>query len=106
LSFCEKCGNLVQKNVLYCSNCEAPLSQPFSFQTSQHIKNAKNVWIAMTLSFFISGLGQTYAGQTQRVLGILLGAVALALILPDNFLFVILLYSLWNIYDAYKSVKI
>ena len=59
----------------------------------------------MTLSFFISGLGQIYAGQTQRGLGILLGAVALALILPDNFLFVILLYSLWNIYDAYKSVK-
>ncbi|MFQ6075527.1 MAG: hypothetical protein ACE5Z5_05265 [Candidatus Bathyarchaeia archaeon] len=57
------------------------------------------------LSAFWSGLGQIYVGRIGRGLGIMVGGILLALFSWILLWIPLLIYWIWNIYDAYKLAK-
>ena len=96
--FCEHCGASVQTPQMF--------RQPQDLQTeygrqSSIVKREKNPVAAALLSFFFTGSGQVYNGQTGKGIGVLIGAVI------GYFIFVIpgLLVILYGIYDAYTNAQ-
>ena len=116
MPFCSKCGRQVEENASFCQNCGAALTQqPQPTQYSQPtvpthvlprpVMSTKNEGLAAVLSFLFSGLGQIYVGRIGRGLGILLGGIVIALIGWILLWIPLLVYWVWNIYDAYNLAK-
>ncbi|WNY28018.1 hypothetical protein MmiEs2_01980 [Methanimicrococcus stummii] len=65
-----------------------------------------NSVLAAVFSFFIPGLGQFYCGQFLKGIMVFIGAAvvsAISFFIPVIGFLIVLLYWLWNIYDAYTS---
>ena len=65
--YCDNCGSEIPDNSSFCSNCGNNLK----------VKN-KNMFIALVLTFFITGLGSIYAGNTKKGLILLVLRIASA----------------------------
>ena len=119
MPFCPKCGKQVEENALFCPSCGAALTQqPQPTQPIQPpqpsvppyvpprpMAGTKNEGLAAVLSFIFSGLGQIYVGQIGRGIGILIGGIIVAFI-GWVFLWIpLLVYWVWNVYDAYNLAK-
>ena len=96
--YCENCGNELPVNASYCSKCGA--------KTPIKKKN-KNIYLALILSFILTGLGTIYAGNTKKGLMLL----ALRLICGAVTIFVPFLAVsnvvvwIFGIYDAYTETQ-
>ena len=67
----------------------------------------KKVWVAVLLSFLITGLGQLYLGKNRRALiffggTIIIGAILSTSFSQDQIIGVGLVIALISAYDAYK----
>ena len=75
--------------------------QPVYTQQPAVVREEKNVGVALILSFFFTGSGQVYNGETGKGIGILIGS------LIGYMLFIIpgVLVVLYGLYDAYTTAQ-
>jgi len=103
----------MEQDAVYCSNCGALLTQQPQpaqptvppYAPSRPVVGLKNEGLAAVLSAFWSGLGQIYVGRIGRGIGIMVGFVMVALISWILLEIPLLIYWVWNIYDAYNLAK-
>ena len=104
--FCESCGARIREGDKFCEQCGAIVpgpagvpQAPGSFGEVAH--PPKNPTLALVLSFFFSGLGQIYNGDTLKGVAIYFGT------LSGAFLFIVpgIIVWIYGIYDAYTTAK-
>ena len=96
--FCGNCGCEVAEGAKFCSNCGNRVE----------VKNSKSIYIALVLTFFISGLGSIYAGN--KIKGLILLILRIAFVIIGWFVSIFLVFSVlvwaYAFYEAYKDVQI
>ncbi len=120
MPYCPRCGRAVDEYAAFCPNCGAALTPqpaapspippsppppPPTYTAPRPVAGMKNEGLAAVLSFLFSGLGQIYVGRIGRGIGILIGGIVIALISPLLLWIPLLIYWIWNIYDAYNLAK-
>ena len=95
--YCQNCGTELADNATFCSNCGSRVKA-----------KTKNIYIALILTFILSGLGSIYAGNVKK--GLILLALrilfaALGVFLNIFFIFSMLVWA-YAFYEAYKDVEI
>ena len=95
--YCQNCGTELEDTATFCSNCGKKVR-------TTH----KNIYLALILTFFITGLGSVYAGDTKKGLALLIIRILLVVIgVFVNFFFVMsVLVWAYAFYEAYKDVQI
>ena len=96
---------------MYCSNCGSELADDTKFcpKCGNKIKtNHKNIYLALILSFFITGLGSIYAGKTKKGLILLTCRLLFAIIGTFINIFFLLSVFVWvfGFYECYKDIQI
>ena len=93
--FCNNCGCELADNATFCSKC------------GKKIKN-KNIYIALVLTFILTGLGSIYAGNTKKGLALLILRVLFAALAIFSNIFGILSVLVWvyGFYEVYNDVQI
>lgn len=96
--FCDKCGAELPDEAAFCSNC------------GNHVKakKNKNIYIALILTFILTGLGSIYAGNRKKGLILLITRIAFAVIgvfIGIFFVFSVLVWA-YAFYETYKDVQI
>ena len=93
--FCDNCGCNLADNATFCSKC------------GKKIKN-KNIYIALILTFILTGLGSIYAGNTKKGLALLILRVLFAVLAIFSNIFGILCVLVWiyGFYEVYNDVQI
>lgn len=93
--FCDNCGCNLADNATFCSKC------------GKKIKN-KNIYIALILTFILTGLGSIYAGNTKKGLTLLILRVLFAVLAIFSNIFGILSVLVWiyGFYEVYNDVQI
>ena len=96
--FCDKCGTELADDAVFCSNCGNQVKA----------KNSKNIYIALILTFFITGLGSVYAGNKIKGLILLIIRIVFAILGIFISLFSVFSVLVWTyaFYEAYKDVQI
>ena len=96
--FCDRCGTRVSDDAKFCPNCGKQL----------RAGSDKNIYIALILTFFITGLGSIYAGNVKKGLILLIIRIATALLtlLAGIFFIVSMLVWAYGFYEAYRDVQI
>lgn len=99
--FCDKCGTELEDNASFCSNCGNKVNKVTK-------KENKNIYIALILTFFLTGLGSIYAGNAKKGLILLIARLAFAVIGVFVGIFLVLSVLVWTygFYEAYKDVMI
>lgn len=92
---CNNCGCELADNATFCSKC------------GKKIKN-KNIYIALVLTFILTGLGSVYAGNTKKGLTLLILRVLFAALAFFSNIFGILSVLVWvyGFYEVYNDVQI
>lgn len=106
--FCHACGVMIPYNDTHCPSCGEPQ------QVKEQIHRPpprKKVWLAVVLSFFITGLGQLYLGRWTRGLSLFLGTLIVAGILSsylsyDQTMVFGVFMAIVSAIDAYNLAKI
>lgn len=82
--YCHSCGAMIPYYDRYCPACNSP--QP-TLPGMMPIKQETNkrVWIAVLLSFLITGLGQYYLGARRRAVVFFGGTLLLGMVLSYGF---------------------
>ena len=82
--YCHQCGAMIPYYDRYCPACNTP--QP-TLPGMVPIKREpeKKVWIAVILSFLITGLGQYYLGERRRAVAFFAGTLIMGAILSYGF---------------------
>ncbi len=101
---CPNCGKNTPEGK-FCEQCGASLQTPQTFQqpTTQQpvytqqpavVREEKNVGVALILSFFFTGSGQVYNGETGKGIAILIAALIgyMLFIIPGV---IVVLYGLY-----------
>lgn len=93
--FCNNCGCELADNATFCSKC------------GKKLKN-KNIYIALILTFILTGLGSIYAGNTKKGLTLLILRVLFAALAFFSNIFGILSVLVWvyGFYEVYNDVQI
>ena len=95
---------------MYCPNCGCKLADGAAFCSSCGFKidrKNKNLYIALILTFFISGLGSIYAGKVDKGLKLLALRIifaALGVFLNVFFVFSFVVWA-YSFYAAYKDIE-
>ncbi len=108
--FCESCGAPLKDGDKFCEQCGAatpavPVSMPpppaKPIMPVEEPYQGKSPILALILSFFFSGLGQVYNGETLKGVAIFFGT------LIGYMIFVIPGVIVWifGMYDAYTTAK-
>lgn len=95
---------------MYCKNCGAELDDGASFCYKCGAKTdrkTKSVYIAVILSFLLTGIGTVYAGNTKKGLILLAARILAAVIGIRIHIFLILTVLIWvyGLYDAYNETQ-
>lgn len=104
--YCHNCGAMIPYYDRYCPACgEEQPTLPGMIDVE--VRGGKKVWVAVLLSFLVTGLGQFYLGKRRRALifffGTLLLGVVLSFSFDQNQLMVIgLIIALFSAIDAYQ----
>ena len=104
--FCPHCGTMIPYIETYCPSCGEP--QPdleFVYR-----KPEKKVWVAVLLSFLITGLGHVYLGRWRRGITIFgatlaVGGVASFYFTYEQVMALGVLIALVSAYDAYLLAR-
>ena len=96
--FCNNCGCELADNATFCSKCGNKIKT-----------KSKNIYLALILTFFITGIGSVYAGNIKK--GLVLFLARFVFILVGGFIanfFIILSILVWAyaFYEAYRDVQI
>ena len=96
--FCNNCGCELADNATFCSKCGNKIKT-----------KSKNIYLALILTFFITGIGSVYAGNIKK--GLVLFLARFVFILVGGFIanfFIILSILVWDyaFYEAYRDVQI
>ena len=108
--FCPHCGAENSDSATFCSKC----GRTFGTEIEKNTKsvksngNSKSMFLAMLLSFFLTGIGIAYAGNVKK--GLVYFAIGIVLSILNSyvssifglFMFIFLIYAL---YATYKEVK-
>lgn len=96
--FCDNCGYELTDDATFCPNCGKHLKA----------KNNKNIYIALILTFFITGLGSIYAGNKIKGLILLIFRIIFSILglLINIFLVFMVLVWAYAFYEAYRDVEI
>jgi TM2 domain-containing membrane protein YozV len=108
--FCESCGAPLKEGDKFCEQCGAGAVAPVAEATSSSEQPAvpvkgsnpeKNPIISLILSFFISGLGQVYNGETLKGVALFFGTIIgyMIFVIPGVIVWV------YGMYDAYTTAK-
>ena len=79
--FCDKCGSKLKDNAKFCDKCGSEVKFTPNTQNTSNTPNIpiqveeKSMAIAMIISFFLTGLGICYAGNTEKGLMIFLVSI-------------------------------
>ena len=96
--FCNNCGCELADNATFCSKCGNKIKT-----------KSKNIYLALILTFFITGIGSVYAGNIKKGLVLFLARFVFILVggVIANF-FIILSILVWAyaFYEAYRDVQI
>ena len=104
--YCHQCGAMIPYYDRYCPACNAP--QPtLSGMIPIKTESQKKVWIAVVLSFLITGLGQFYLGARRRAMAffggtLLIGAVLSYFITQDQIMGFGVVMAIISAIDAYQ----
>ena len=82
--YCHNCGAMIPYYDRYCPACNTP--QP-TLPGMEPLKteSSKKVWIAVVLSFLITGLGQFYLGARRRAVAFFGGTLIMGAVLSYGF---------------------
>ena len=104
--YCHQCGAMIPYYDRYCPACNTP--QP-TLPGMMPIKteSKKKVWIAVLLSFLITGLGQFYLGERRRAVAffggtLLMGAVLSYVMSQDQIMGFGVVMAIISAFDAYQ----
>lgn len=96
--FCDNCGCELADDTTFCSKC------------GKRIKTkSKNIYLALILTFFITGLGSVYAGNIKKGLVLFLarmGFILLGSFISNLFIMISILIWAYAFYEAYKDVQV
>ena len=104
--YCHQCGAMIPYYDRYCPACNTP--QPtLSGMEPIREEAAKKVWIAVLLSFLITGLGQFYLGAHKRALFFFGGTLLIGFVLSysytqEQIMGFGVVMALISAYDAYQ----
>jgi TM2 domain-containing membrane protein YozV len=104
--YCHQCGAMIPYYDRYCPSCNAPQPTLSGMEPIREDKG-KKVWIAVFLSFLITGLGQFYLGAHRRAIAFFGGTLVVGFVLSYNYTqeqimgFGVVM-ALISAYDAYQ----
>lgn len=81
--FCPECGSQVKENVKFCEKCGAQIGasqnsgMPEANKYLLYNANKKSMAIAIIISFFFTGLGIAYAGDTLKGVLYFIGSIVI-----------------------------
>ncbi len=82
--YCHNCGAMIPYFDRYCPACNSPQQMlPGMMPIKQEA--VKKVWLAVLLSFLITGLGQFYLGARRRAVAFFGGTLLLGVVLSYSF---------------------
>ena len=107
--FCPYCGTMIPYLDDACPACGEPQPELQGMEQKPK-KTQKNMWLAVLLSFLITGLGQVYLGKWKRgvrffMLTLLIGFIASYYFKYEQVITMGALLSLISAYDAYQLAK-
>lgn len=85
--FCPECGSQVKENVKFCEKCGAQIGasqnsgMPEANKYLLYNANKKSMAIAIIISFFFTGLGIAYAGDTLKGVLYFIGSIVITYVL-------------------------
>lgn len=94
--FCDECGTELPDDAGFCSNC------------GKRVKvKEKNIYVALILTFILTGVGSIYAGNLKKGLALLAARLAFAVlgILSGIFFFFSIVIWVYGFYEAYRDVQ-
>ncbi|WP_407411074.1 zinc-ribbon domain-containing protein [Methanobrevibacter sp.] len=96
--YCEKCGAELVDGATFCSNCGNQVKA----------KANKNIYIALILTFILTGLGSVYAGNVKKGLILFIARMFLAILGLFVGVFFIFSFLVWAFafHEAYRDVEI
>ena len=107
MAFCSGCGAQLTENSRFCDKCGAP--QPVAapaLAPAVVVRERKEPWFALALSFLFSGLGQIYNGEVKKGIAFIIAhGISLFLIMAGIGLITTPIIWIWGMVDAYKSAE-
>lgn len=107
MAYCSGCGAQLTANSHFCDKCGAP--QPVAAPALAPVvvvRDRKEPWFALALSFLFSGLGQIYNGEVKKGIAFIIAhAISLFLIMAGIGLITTPIIWIWGMVDAYKSAQ-
>ena len=105
---CEKCGSEIPEGTNFCVNCGTKVNSNAALEQAANAGNEKNMLLALIISFFLVGLGISYAGNRKK--GIALFIVGIIFIIIGRTVpicaFVGLALWAYGLYETYNEVRI
>ena len=111
MDFCSECGSMILNGskcpMCGCIKTAETKEVKKTPQPEKKIKN-KNIYIALVLTFILTGLGSIYAGNTKKGLTLLILRVLFAALAFFSNIFGILSVLVWvyGFYEVYNDVQI
>ena len=96
--YCDNCGRELADDEEFCSNCGTSIK-------SKH----KNIYVALILTFILSGLGSVYAGNMRNgaiLIAMRIGTAIIGVTISSIFLVFSVLVWAYAFYEAYNDVQI
>ncbi len=96
--YCDNCGSELVDGAAFCSSCGKKVRS----------KPRKNIYVALVLTFLLTGLGTIYAGNTVKGLKLLAFRIIFACLGVFLNVFFIFSFIIWAyaFYEVYKDVQI
>lgn len=104
--YCHHCGAMIPYFDRYCPAC-SKLQPTLPGMLPIKEESRKNIWLAVILSFLITGLGQYYLGARRRAVAfftgtLLLGAILSYILTQDQILGLGVVMAIISAIDAYQ----
>ncbi len=105
--YCRGCGKEVPRTFAFCPYCGTRVDPVNMGRTNGRVQEEKNVFIAILLSLFVTGLGTIYAGNEKDGLILLIFMIACFVL---GFIFVLpwvvcIFLWLYGLYDSYSKCE-